>query len=81
MMVRKLTYIASLLLLIVACNRDDDRFYLTVPADVGCTDVLNLGGGDSSVMCVTPDARILNTPSAGVEREVVSFVALVAKYN
>ncbi len=48
---------------------------------VGCTDVLNLGGGDSSVMCVTPDARILNTPSAGVEREVVSFVALVAKYN
>ena len=34
MMVRKLTYIASLLLLIVACNRDDDRFYLAVPADV-----------------------------------------------
>ena len=48
---------------------------------VGCTDVLNLDGGDSSVMCVTPDARIINAPSAGVEREVFSFVALVAKYS
>ena len=46
---------------------------------VGCTDVLNLDGGDSSVMCVTPDSRILNEPSGGVEREVVSFVALVAR--
>lgn len=46
---------------------------------VGCTDVLNLDGGGSSVMCVTPAARILNVPSDGSERKVLSFVALVQK--
>lgn len=46
---------------------------------VGCTDVLNLDGGDSSLMCVTPDAVILNAPSGGNEKAVLSFVALVEK--
>ena len=46
---------------------------------VGCVDVLNLDGGGSSVICVTPDAQILNVPSDGKEREVLSFVALVKK--
>ena len=46
---------------------------------VGCTDVLNLDGGDSSVICASSDGKILNYPSGGSEREVVSFVALVAR--
>lgn len=46
---------------------------------VGCTDVLNLDGGDSSVMCVNADGKVLNKPSGGSEREVKSFVALVAR--
>lgn len=46
---------------------------------LGCTDVLNLDGGGSTVMCVTPDAKILNTPSDGTERAVMSFVALTTK--
>lgn len=46
---------------------------------LGCTDVLNLDGGGSTVMCVTPDAKILNTPSDGAERAVMSFVALTTK--
>lgn len=46
---------------------------------VGCTDVLNLDGGDSSVMCATQEGVVLNYPSGGAERQVVSFVALVAR--
>ena len=46
---------------------------------LGCTDVLNLDGGGSTVMCVTPDATILNAPSDGTERSVMSFVAIVNK--
>lgn len=45
----------------------------------GCTDVLNLDGGESSAMCVATYPGALNTPTSGVERDVVSFVALVAK--
>ena len=46
---------------------------------VGCTGVLNLDGGDSSAMCVKHESKVLNAPSSGVEREVVSFVALVSR--
>ncbi|MBQ8838799.1 MAG: phosphodiester glycosidase family protein [Bacteroidales bacterium] len=46
---------------------------------VGCTDALNLDGGGSTVMCVSPSASILNVPSDGQERAVMSFVALVKK--
>ena len=46
---------------------------------VGCTYVLNLDGGGSTVMCATPDAAILNCPSDGSERAVMSVVALVKK--
>ena len=46
---------------------------------VGCTDVLNLDGGDSSVICVNADGKVLNKPSGGSQREAVSFVALVSR--
>lgn len=46
---------------------------------VGCTDVLNLNGGESSVMCANSDGKVLNRPSGGSEREAVSFVALVTR--
>ena len=46
---------------------------------LGCVNVLNLDGGGSTVMCATPDATILNKPSDGSERAVMSFVAIVAK--
>lgn len=46
---------------------------------LGCTDVLNLDGGGSSVICATPSAEILNVPSDGSERAVLSFVAIVKK--
>lgn len=46
---------------------------------IGCTYALNLDGGDSTVMCVSPDAKVINLPSDGAERPVVSFVALTEK--
>ena len=46
---------------------------------VGCTDVLNLDGGGSTVLCATPSAEIVNVPSDGTERAVLSFVAIVKK--
>ena len=46
---------------------------------LGCVNVLNLDGGGSSVFCATPDATILNKPSDGSERSVMSYVAIVAK--
>ena len=46
---------------------------------VGCTDVLNLDGGGSTVMCAGSSAEILNSPSDGSERAVLSFVALTLK--
>lgn len=46
---------------------------------LGCVNVLNLDGGGSTVFCATPDATILNKPSDGSERSVMSYVAIVAK--
>ena len=46
---------------------------------VGCIDALNLDGGGSTALCVTDDAVLVNSPSDGSERRVLSFVALVAK--
>ena len=42
---------------------------------VGCTDVLNLDGGGSSVFCAGQNLTILNRPSSnGAERSVISMV-------
>ena len=41
---------------------------------VGCVDVLNLDGGGSSVFCAGTDLQILNHPSGGSERSVISMV-------
>lgn len=46
---------------------------------LGCVNVLNLDGGGSTVFCATPNATILNNPSDGSERAVMSYVAIVAK--
>ena len=46
---------------------------------LGCVNVLNLDGGGSTVFCATPDATILNNPSDGSERAVMSYVAIVKK--
>lgn len=46
---------------------------------LGCVNVLNLDGGGSTVFCATPNATILNNPSDGSERSVMSYVAIVAK--
>lgn len=46
---------------------------------LGCVNVLNLDGGGSTVFCATPDATILNKPSDGSERSVMSYVAIVTK--
>lgn len=46
---------------------------------LGCVNVLNLDGGGSTVFCATPDATILNKPSDGSERSVMSYVAIVNK--
>ena len=46
---------------------------------VGCTDALNLDGGGSTAMCVTPSATLLNKPSDGSQRSVKSFVAITKK--
>ena len=46
---------------------------------VGCVNVLNLDGGGSTVMSVTPSATVLNNPSDGSERAVMSLVAIVTK--
>jgi hypothetical protein len=46
---------------------------------LGCVNVLNLDGGGSTVFCATPDATILNKPSDGSERPVMSYVAIVTK--
>ena len=47
--------------------------------DAGCVHAINLDGGGSTVFCATPDATILNKPSDGSERAVMSYVAIVAK--
>ena len=46
---------------------------------VGCVDVLNLDGGGSSVMCAGTDMKVLNNPSDGTERAVVSIVGFAKK--
>lgn len=48
-------------------------------AGVGCTDALNLDGGGSTAMCVTPSAVLLNSHSDGSQRKVMSFVSFVSK--
>jgi len=46
---------------------------------VGCTDALNLDGGGSSMMLVGGDGTLVNIPSDGRQRNVLSFVAIMAK--
>lgn len=46
---------------------------------VGCTDVLNLDGGGSSTFCAGQNLTILNHPSGGSERSVISMVGFAKK--
>lgn len=46
---------------------------------VGCDNVLNLDGGGSSMICVTNDGQLLNSPSDGSQRAVLTFVGFVKK--
>ncbi len=46
---------------------------------VGCTDVLNLDGGGSSVICAREDGEALNSPSDGSQRKVVSYIGFVRR--
>lgn len=46
---------------------------------VGCVDVMNLDGGGSSVFCVGSDMTVLNRPTDGTERAVVSAVGFAKK--
>ena len=46
---------------------------------LGCTDVLNLDGGGSTMMTVGNAATLLNTPSDGQQRAVYSYVAIIGK--
>ena len=46
---------------------------------VGCVDVMNLDGGGSSVMCAGTGMTVLNNPSDGSERAVVSIVGFAKK--
>lgn len=46
---------------------------------LGCTDVLNLDGGGSTMMTVGNGPVLLNAPSDGKERAVYSYMAIVGK--
>ena len=46
---------------------------------VGCVDVMNLDGGGSSVFCVGQDMTVLNRPTDGSERAVISAVGFAKK--
>ena len=46
---------------------------------LGCTDVLNLDGGGSSMMTVGNSPVLLNVPSDGAERSVFSYIAILGK--
>ena len=46
---------------------------------LGCTDVLNLDGGGSTMMTVGNEATLLNVPSDGKQRAVYSYMAIVGK--
>ncbi len=46
---------------------------------VGCTDVLNLDGGGSTVMCVGEDGEAVNVPSDGSQRKVISYLGFVKR--
>ena len=46
---------------------------------LGCSDVLNLDGGGSTMMTVGSAPVLLNSPSDGKERAVYSYMAIVGK--
>lgn len=46
---------------------------------LGCTDVLNLDGGGSSMFLTGSEGTLQNHPSDGKERKVMSFVSLMEK--
>lgn len=48
-----------------------------VMTGLGCTDVLNLDGGGSSMFLIGPEGTLQNSPSDGQQRKVLSFVWLM----
>ena len=50
-----------------------------VMAGLGCTDVLNLDGGGSSMFLTGSEGTLRNHPSDGHERKVLSFVSFMRK--
>lgn len=50
-----------------------------VMTGLGCTDVLNLDGGGSSMFLVGPEGALLNQPSDGHQRKILSFVSIMEK--
>lgn len=50
-----------------------------VMTGLGCTDVLNLDGGGSSMFLTGPEGTLHNSPSDGNQRKVLSFVWLMEK--
>lgn len=52
---------------------------MRVMMGLGCTDILNLDGGGSTAMVVGNNATLLNRPSDGSQRKVLSFVSFIKK--
>lgn len=46
---------------------------------LGCKDALNLDGGGSSMMCKGNEGTLLNTPSDGTERKVLTYISFCKK--
>lgn len=46
---------------------------------LGCTDVLNLDGGGSSMFLTGPEGTLHNHPSDGQERRIMTFVSFMTK--
>lgn len=50
-----------------------------IMAGLGCTDVMNLDGGGSSMFLTDNSATLQNKPCDGSERKILTFVSLVKK--
>ena len=50
-----------------------------VMTGLGCTDVLNLDGGGSSMFLTDSEGTLQNQPSDGKQRKILSFVSMMEK--
>lgn len=50
-----------------------------VMAGLGCTDVMNLDGGGSSMFLTGTDGTLQNAPSDGRQRKILSYVSIMKK--